>query len=77
MNIRKEIALHNEEAVMWDGLDDAIVGISDNGNVIYDILKMVEIMSNTMDEDDAVEWVNFNILSAHVGDYTPIHIYKI
>jgi hypothetical protein len=28
-----------------------------------------------MSEEDAYEWVGYNILGVYVGEFTPIHIY--
>ncbi len=77
MTTREKIALYNQEAVMWDNLDEAVIGITDDGKVVYDIDKMVDIFSKDMSTDDAIEWIDYNILGAHVGDYTPVHIHKI
>ena len=77
MTIREQIAQTNKEAVMWDNLDDAVVGMTDDGRVVYDINKMVDLFSIDMPEEDAIEWINFNILGAHLGDYTPVHIYTL
>lgn len=77
MTIREQVAKINKEAVMWDDLDDAVIGMSDDGRVVYDINKMVDLFSIDMPEEDAIEWINFNILGAHLGDYTPVHIYTI
>jgi hypothetical protein len=32
---------------------------------------------DNMTFDEAVEWVDYNILSAYLGDFTPIHIWII
>lgn len=75
-NIRDWISEHNDEAILWDGLDNAIIGISDGGKVIYDIDKIIsELCSQGMRHEEAIEWFDFNISSSYVGEYTPIHIY--
>jgi hypothetical protein len=78
-DIRESINEINPNAILWDDMDDAIVGISDDGRVVYDINKMEYIIHDKdgMTFDEAAEWVNFNILSAHLGEFTPIHIWKI
>jgi|LakMenEpi03Aug12_release.lakeMendotaPanAssembly.Ray.scaffolds.fasta_scaffold393672_2 hypothetical protein len=77
MTTREKIALYNDKAIMWDNLDGAVIGITDEGSVVYDIDEMIQILRKDMSEEDAIEWVDFNILGAHVGDYTPVHIHKI
>jgi hypothetical protein len=37
---------------------------------------MMRIKTN-MTFEEAVEWVEFNVLSAYLGDFTPIHIWTI
>jgi hypothetical protein len=85
MDKREFIAQFNPDAVMWDGLDDAIIGLSTNGNVIYDVNKIQEILyagwkedpKDDVTMDDVIEYVEYNILCAYVGEFTPIHITTI
>lgn len=76
--IRENIAELNPDAIMWDGLDAAIIGISDDNRVVYLIPKMItELqMANDWTYEEADEWLSFNITSAYVGEFTPIHIYE-
>lgn len=78
---REKIIEANPDTYMWDDMDEAIVGISDDGRVIYDIYKMECLVYNenkdNMTFEEAVEWVDFNVLSAYLGDLTPIHIWTI
>jgi hypothetical protein len=85
MDKREFIAQFNPDAVMWDGLDEAIIGLSTNGNVIYDVNKIQEILyagwkedpKDDVTMDDVIEYVEYNILCAYVGEFTPIHITTI
>ena len=85
METRQFIADFNPEAVMWDGLDDAVIGITNNGNVVYDLNKMKEILYKQWSEDpdddvtmdDVVEHIDYNILGSYVGEFTPIHIIPV
>ena len=78
---RERINEVNPDAYIWDDMDDAIVGISNDGRVIYDIYKMeclvYEENKENMTFDEAVEWVDYNVLSAYLGEFTPIHIWTI
>ena len=62
------------------GLDDAFVGLSmrfnDGPLATYDIDKIIHILMERdgMDEDDAREFYEVNIVGAWVGDRTPIFI---
>ncbi len=77
INLREIIAEMNPEAILWDGLDDAIIGISVDDRVVYGLNKMILLFQQQgMSEEEAMEWMDFNIISAYVGEYTPIHIWE-
>lgn len=62
-----------EELLKADGFDEAIIGIDDsNMRLIYSVSKCIEILSKDMSEEDAVEYFNFNVSSAYLGEKTPI-----
>jgi hypothetical protein len=71
----KEFA--DPEAIQWDDFDDAIVGTDYSGRLVYDINKMIEVLvtRDEMSEEEAVEYLDFNVLSAYVGELTPVHVY--
>ena len=79
MDRRAKIAEVNPDAILWDNLDEAIIGIDVDNVAVYDIYKMeLEIMKlQDCSFEEAVEWVDYNILSAYVGEWTPKHIYLI
>lgn len=73
-----EAATQGEFTVLFmDGFDDAIVGLvtrfgMETPVVLYDRKKMVEILvAQGSSEDDADEYISFNIESAWVGEQTP------
>lgn len=59
-----------------DGYDDAMVGITDEGCIVYSKERMIELCmeQGEMDELDAIEWLEFNTFSAYVGEFTPFFI---
>ena len=60
-----------------DGYDEAIIGYEPNsGRLIYDRDKMIMISVEDMDMDhqDAVEYLEYNVWGAYVGELTPIYI---
>ena len=58
----------NEEAIRFDGLDGAIIGVSHNGMLIYDFGLMMELfVERGMTPDDAIEWYNYNVVSINGG----------
>lgn len=73
---REQIAEDNPEAILWDDCDEALIGITPDGQAVYSIEKLWGVyIAQGMSELEAIEWVDYNILGAHVGEYTPIHIY--
>jgi hypothetical protein len=77
-SIIDKIAEINEEAKFYIGLDKAIIGISESLCVVYDIYIIKEILyKNGMPLDQIEEYIDYNILNVHLGDYTPIIIYKL
>lgn len=58
-----------------DGFDEAIIGIDTMGErIIYCKQKMIAILAQEMDEDEAIEFLEFNTWTAYVGQHTPIYI---
>ena len=60
-----------------DGYDDAVMGISTDGRLVYSVEKMIEILlrDGDMNELDAIEWLEYNTFNAYVGEMTPIWVY--
>ena len=56
--------LVSEGALILDGLDDALVGVSDCGRLIYDYNKTVKIFMNRdgMTTEEAIEWIDYNVM---------------
>jgi len=69
--------LDYEGLLFADGFDEAIIGVEERAGVVaYDIDKIIEILSRDMTEDEAIEYFDFNIIGAYVGERTPIYINK-
>lgn len=69
-----------ENVIIFDGYYTAVVGISDDGRVVYDYDKMVEwlVERDHMTEDDAVEWISYNAISAlPYVDKAPVVMFRI
>ena len=83
MTNRDIIAMWDEDAIVFteEWYDGAIIGFSTEGNVIYDYYKLVEALMNHdgMTHEDAVEWVDYNMVrgAAYMGEKRPIVIYGI
>lgn len=78
MNILERIIEEHpdSEFLKCDGFDDAVVGyeiISER--LVYDYNMMAEIlMQEDMTDEDAIEYLDYNVLQAYVGEKTPIFI---
>ncbi len=67
------------ETLVADGFDEAIVGIGRQFNknlVIYDEDKCIQILMERdgMTDEEAIEFFEFNVVGAYVGEYTPIYV---
>lgn len=61
---------------------EAIVGISEDGRLIYDYEKMIDALMNEeeeFDETDAIEWIDYNTIRAipYMGPCAPVIMYPI
>lgn len=73
------------EVLKIDDYDDCVIGIGQtwHGNMlvdrlIYDGEKMLDKMEeNGMDREGAMEYMEFNILCAYMGDSTPIVLWPV
>ena len=70
----------NPEALTADGFDDAIIGLAYRAGseplVAYSISQCVQVLMDRdgMTYDEAVEYFNFNVVDAYVGEGTPIFV---
>jgi hypothetical protein len=64
----------DEEMLKADGFDDAVIGIEESSmRLIYSVGKCIEILvEDGMTMEDAMEYFDFNVKDALVGDKTPI-----
>ena len=71
----------NPEALFADGFKDAIIGIARRFSlpplVAYDYDKCIEILMKDMTEEEAVEYFEFNVQGAWMGEGTPIFIERV
>jgi len=74
--------LPSVDLLQADGFDDAIIGYAevwtDKGQAIvmaYDRDKCIDVlMEDGMDRDEAVEYFEFNVVGAYVGEMTPCFV---
>ena len=67
-----------EGAILLDGFNDCIVGITEEfGNeprILYSRDKMITKLMEDMSEEDAYEYYSFNILGGYFGERNPIFL---
>ena len=80
MNVKDKLQFINEgypDVLIADGFDKAIMGIVErsgmNPVVLYNKDKCLKTLQNRdgMSESEAIEFYYYNIVGAHMGDYTP------
>ena len=81
----EEISTYIEEqgmegVLLADGLEDAFIGVSCGfgpNKAIYDWDKGVEVFMprDKMTYEEAVEWIDYNVTGAYVGEQTPEFIF--
>ena len=72
-----KISQEYPELLTADGFDKAIVGVvhrMDTMAVCYDKNKVIEILMEDMSYEDAIEYFEFNIAGAWVGESTPFFL---
>jgi len=60
-----------------DGYDKAILGLTDNGQLVYSKEKMVKLLinaENSISEEEAWEFLEFNTFNTYIGEQTPIYV---
>lgn len=69
----------DKNVVLADGFDECIVGKDyADGRAVYSIERMLESMliQSEMSMEEAIEYFDFNIGTAYVGEMTPIYIWQ-
>lgn len=70
--------LAEEECLTADGFDGALVGCTYGADVVavYDVNRMVTILvqDEEMTIDDAIEYLDYNVVNAYVGEKTPMFV---
>ncbi len=79
---REEISLLNPYALASDGLDDAIIGCGQQYPkeplLVYDYDKCVEVfMTQGMSYEEAIDYMEFNVVCAYMGEGTPIFMRRL
>ena len=82
-DIQKYLEDIGEQALLMDGFEHAIIGFSQRINepllAVYSFEEMVKtcIFRDGMTDEEAEEYIEFNCISAWVGEQTPIIVKPI
>ena len=65
-----------------DGFDEAVIGIAHRIGlevICYDLHKVISILMTRdgMDEEEAWEYYQFNIVGAYMGEHTPVFLERM
>jgi hypothetical protein len=56
-----------DDAIRFTGLDEAIIGYDHRGLLVYSYEKMLDVFMQDMTEEEAVEWIDYNVLGTNAG----------
>lgn len=79
VDVYASLAEANPDALVADGFEDAYIGHTlGRGPIVavYDYEKCVSVLiqRDGMTRDRAEEYLDFNTISAYVGEFTPLYI---
>lgn len=75
--------MDEEKLVKADGFEDAIIGVGGRINMpevlIYSYNKCVKILMkrDNFTYEEAIEWMDYNVVGSWVGETTPIFVHEI
>jgi hypothetical protein len=73
----------DEDALIYDGLDAAVIGMGHRcgqpPTVVYDHERIVRVLveRDLVTEEEAVEWIDHNIIGGWIGERTPIVMQRL
>ena len=66
-----------------DGFDECIIGVAqlygkEGPIIVYDAMEMIEVLINEhdMSRNEAIEYFEYNISGAYLGEYTPLYVMR-
>ena len=74
-DIRQEL---DDEAIVFNNpsFDNSIIGVTTDGQVVYDYEKMVEelMKDDDISEQEAIDWIEYNTIRAlpYAGEMRPV-----
>ena len=75
--------MKDNKPLLAEGFDNAVLGMS-RGTLgedvaVYSIDRCIDVLvqRDGMTEEEAIEYMNFNVLDAYMGPMTPIFVYEM
>jgi len=71
------ISEEHPDLLTLDGFDEAVIGVVERAGLLavcYDKSKILKILMRDMNYEDAVDYYEFNILGAYMGEHTPVYL---
>ena len=69
----------DDELLIAEGFEDAIIGVVEDFNapirIAYSVKKCLNILEKDMNEFDAMEFFIYNVIGGYVGIKTPIWVW--
>ena len=75
--MKKILEKIDPELLYADGFDDCILGMTFRDStpvVLYSSSRIIQSLSKDMPEEEAIEYFEFNINGAYVGERTPMYV---
>jgi hypothetical protein len=75
--LKKLLEKIDPELLYADGFDDCILGMTFRDStpvVLYSSSRIIQSLSKDMPEEEAIEYFEFNINGAYVGERTPMYV---
>jgi hypothetical protein len=71
------ISEEHPDLLTLDGFDEAVIGIVERAGLLavcYNRTKIINILMRDMNYEEAMEYYEFNILGAYMGEHTPVYL---
>ena len=84
--IREILAEENSKALVYDGMDNALIGVyrgdlarqdmQEASIAVYSFVKFIQryIDRDGMSEEEAIEFFDYNVAGGYIGKYQPLII---
>jgi hypothetical protein len=68
--------------IILEGFDSAILGVGESAGwdspcIVYDYQKCLDVLvqKNDWEREDAIEWMDYNVINAHMGEGNPVFVF--